>query len=234
MKSATDRAIKPDAEKDTEPDTEPDNEQVTEVADADDPVEVDADIEADTDADSDEPRRPWRLAGRLPQLLLAVAVALVVATAAVAIWFGVAWFRAAGDDSLDYSGVRDEVNRVGQAAVITMNTLDYRHVDQGLGDWETATTGALHDEVVNLKEQSKQTIVQAESVTKATVLSSAVRELDERAGKAVIMVAIKVNVTTKGAEPTDKYQRIEGSLQRTDAGWKLDGIAQVPYTQAGK
>ena len=53
-------------------------------------------------------------------------VALVVAAAAVAGWFGVAWFNAANDDSLAYSQARDEVNRVGQAAIVTMNTLDYR------------------------------------------------------------------------------------------------------------
>jgi Mce-associated membrane protein len=75
--------------------------------------------------------------------------------------------------------------------------------------------------------------VEAQSVTKATVLSSAVLELDERAGKAIVMVAIKMNVTTKGAEPTDKYQRIEGSLVRTEDGWKLEGIGVVPIAQPG-
>ena len=185
-------------------------------------------------ADPDTGEKPGLFGGRLPQLLLALAVALVVATATVAVWFGVTWVQARNDDSLAYSQARDEVNRVGQAAVVTMNTLDYRRVDAGLKDWETATTGALHDEVLNLKDQSKQTIVQAQSVTKATVLSSAVKELDDRAGKAIVLVAIKVNVQTKGAEPADKFQRIEGSLQRTDDGWKLDGIAQVPYTQPGQ
>lgn len=184
--------------------------------------------------DPEDGDKPGLFGGRLPQLLLALAVALVVATAAVAVWFGVTWVRANNDDSLAYSQARDEVNRVGQAAVVTMNNLDYRRVDAGLKDWETATTGALHEEVLNLKDQSKQTIVQAQSVTKATVLSSAVKELDDRAGKAIVLVAIKVNVQTKGAEPTDKFQRIEGSLTRTDDGWKLDGIAQVPYTQPGQ
>jgi len=196
------------------------------------PVVDDADPADDTEAVAAD--KPGAFGGRVPQLLLALAVALVVATAAVAVWFGVTWLKARNDDGLAYSTSRDEVNRVGQAAVVTMNTLDYRKVDQGLKDWETATTGALHDEVLNLKDQSKQTIVSAQSVTKATVLSSAVKELDDRAGKAIVLVAIKVNVQTKGAEPADKYQRIEGSLQRTDAGWKLDGIAQVPYTQPGQ
>lgn len=171
---------------------------------------------------------------RLPQLMLTAAVALLVAAAAVAGWFGVAWARAANDDSLSYSRVRDEVNRVGQAAVVTMNTLDYRKVDQGLKDWETATTGALHNEIVQGKKASKDAIVQAQSVTRATVLSSAVSELDDRAGQASVLVALKVNVTVKGQEPTDKYMRLSGKLQRTQDGWKLYEIGQVPYLQPGQ
>jgi Mce-associated membrane protein len=172
--------------------------------------------------------------GRLPQVLLTAAVALVVAAAAVAGWFGVAWFTAANDDSLAYSRVRDEVNRVGQAAIVTMNTLDYRKVDQGLKDWETATTGALHDEVLKGKATSRDAIVAAESVTKATVLSSAVAELDDRAGQASVLVALKVHVTVKGEEPRDKFMRLAAKLQRTEDGWKLYEIGQVPYAQTGQ
>ncbi len=171
---------------------------------------------------------------RLPQVLLTAAVARVVAAAAVAGWFGVAWFNAANDDSLEYSRVRDEVNRVGQVAVATMNNLDYRKVDQGLADWEAATTGALHDEVVKGKQTSRDAIVAAESVTKATVLSSAVSELDERAGQASMLVALRVNVKVKGEEPKDKYMRLAAKLQRTEDGWKLYEIGQVPYLQPGQ
>jgi Mce-associated membrane protein len=171
---------------------------------------------------------------RFPQLFLTAAVALVVAAAVVAGWFGVAWFNAANDDSLSFSQVRDEVNRVGQAAVVTMNTLDYKTVDQGLKDWENATTGGLHDEVVRGKKDSRDAIVAAQSVTKATVLSSAVSELDDRAGQASIMVALKVNVTVKGQQPTDKFMRLAGKLQRTADGWKLYEIGQVPYLQPGQ
>lgn len=180
-----------------------------------------------------EPEEPEDTA-RLPRVLLTAAVALLVAATAVAGWFGVAWFRAANDDSLAYSRVRDEVNRVGQAAVVTMNTLDYREVDQGLADWEAATTGGLHDEVVKGKETSRDAIVAAQSVTKATVLSSAVAELDDRAGQASILVALKVNVTVKGEEPTDKFMRLAAKLQRTGSGWKLYEIGQVPYLRSGQ
>jgi Mce-associated membrane protein len=166
--------------------------------------------------------------------MLIGAVALLVAAAAVAGWFGVSWFSSANDDSLAFSRTRDEVNRVGQAAIVTMNTLDYRTVDQGLKDWEAATTGTLHDEVVKGKKSSRDAITQAQSVTKASVLSSAVSELDDRAGQASILVALKVNVTVKGQQPTDKFMRLAGKLQRTEDGWKLYEIGQVPYLQPGQ
>lgn len=184
---------------------------------------------AETDADEQAERE-----SKLPKILLTAAVALVVAAAAVAGWFGVAWFNAANDDSLSYSRVRDEVNRVGVAAVVTMNTLDYRKVDEGLKDWESATTGALHDEVVKGKKTSRDAIVAAESVTQATPLSSAVSELDDRAGQASILVALKVHVTVKGEKPTDKYMRLAAKLQRTDDGWKLYEIGRVAYLQPGQ
>jgi len=192
---------------------------------------VEPEVEPVAETEAEESASPE---SRLPQVLLTVAVALVVAAAAVAGWFGVAWVNAANDDSLDYSRVRDEVNRVGQNAIVTMNTLDYRKVDQGLKDWEAATTGALHDEVVKGKASSREAIVAAESVTKATVLSSAVSELDDRAGQASVLVALKVNVTVKGEEPKDKFMRLAGKLQRTDDGWKLYEIGQVPYLQPGQ
>ncbi len=171
---------------------------------------------------------------KLPQALLVGAVALLVAAAAVAGWFGVSWFSAANDDSMAFSRTRDEVNRVGQAAIVTMNTLDYKTVDQGLKDWESATTGDLHNEVVKGQKSSRDAIVSAQSVTKATVLSSAVSELDDRAGQASVLVALKVNVTVKGQQPTDKFMRLAGKLQRTADGWKLYEIGQVPYLQPGQ
>jgi Mce-associated membrane protein len=171
---------------------------------------------------------------RFPQALLTAAVALVVAAAAVAGWFGVAWVSAENDDSLSYSRTRDEVNRVGVAAIVTMNRLDYKTVDQGLKDWETATTGDLHDEIVKGKASSRDAIVAAESVTTPSVLSSAVSELDDRAGQASILVALKVNVKVKGQEPADKFMRLAGKLQRTEDGWKLYEIGQVPYLQPGQ
>jgi len=197
------------------------------------PAETDTDVDS-ADASETETAEAPSPRSALPTIVLSAAVALLVAAVAVAGWFGVAWFNAANDDGLTYSSSRDEVDRVARAAIVTMNTLDYRKLDQGLANWSDATTGALHDEITKLTAENKQQLMEAKSVTKAVVRSSAVRELDERAGKATVIAAIKTTVSTGGGEPTDKYQRIEASLVRTDAGWKLDGIGKVPYAQPGR
>jgi Mce-associated membrane protein len=181
-----------------------------------------------TDEDSTPaaaPRRPWRS----PVLL--GAIALVVAAAVVATWFGIAWIKAGSDGSLGRAKERDEVDRVARSAIQTFHTLDYHKVDEGLSNWEAASTGPLHDEVVGRKASSKQAIEQAKTVTAARVLSLAVTDLNEFDGTATVIAAVAVNVNTEGQQPTDKYLRIQGALQRTGDGWKLSGIGQVDFAR---
>ncbi|HVK21932.1 MAG TPA: hypothetical protein VM677_11280 [Actinokineospora sp.] len=163
---------------------------------------------------------------------LVIALVLVVISAFAALWFGVSWIKAAGDDDLEVSRVRDEVTRVGEQAIITFNTLDYRRVDQDLDRWLNASVGPLHDEVVGRRASSKSTIEQAKTVTTARVLKSAIIDLRDREGKATIIAAIRIDVTPDGKQPTVKYQRIQGDLERTDAGWKLSAVGFVPFTPA--
>lgn len=196
----------------------------------------DADRENDEDTavveslDTEEPAEP--APSRLPTILLAAGVALAVAAAAVAVWFGISWITAGNDDGLAFSRDRDEVNLVAQTAIATMNSLDYKNVDAGLAQWEGVTAGALHDELVNRKVSSKEAILQAKTATKAEVRSSAVSELNSQTGTATVLAAVRVMVTVEGQPPAEKWMRIEGKMIRTGDGWKLEGIGQVPYAQA--
>ncbi|MGH3759027.1 hypothetical protein [Actinophytocola sp.] len=205
--------------------------------DLDTNTDTDADTDADTgtvagrDDESAAEEKPGRLGSRLPVIALAASVALVVAAAAVAVWFGVEWFRAAGDDGLEYSNKRDEVDRVARAAIVTMNELDYRNLDEDLGNWANATTGPLHDEIANLPAEKKQQLRDAKPVTSATITSSAVKELDERGGKATVIAAIEKTVQTGDGKPQPSYQRIQATLTRTADGWKLENLGPVPYAQ---
>jgi Mce-associated membrane protein len=192
---------------------------------ADDEID-DLEVEnRDLEVESGEKAEP-----RWPTMLLAGATALAVAAGAVAVWFGVKWFNADNDDSLAYSKVRDDVTRVATTAVITLNTLDYRRVDEDLRNWADATTGTLHDEITSIDDATKKTATDSKSVGSAKVHSLAVRELDERAGKAIVIAAVQLDVTVEGEEPVAKYQRLEATMTRVDGEWKLESIGQVPFT----
>jgi Mce-associated membrane protein len=191
--------------------------------------DLDADAESDA-ADATDAEPAQKAEPRWPTMVLAGALAFAVAAGAVALWFGVKWVNAANDDSLAYSKVRDDVARVATAAVITVNSLDYRTVDEDLRDWADATTGTLHDEIEGIDDATRKTATDSKSVGSAKVHSLAVRELDERAGRAVVIAAVQLDVTVEGQEPVAKYQRLEAAMTRVDGEWKLESIGQVPFT----
>jgi Mce-associated membrane protein len=66
-------------------------------------------------------------------------------------------------------------------------------------------------------------------VTKPAVLTAAVQAVDAKAGTATVLVALKVSVSVGDAAPTDKFLRLTCTLLRTDQGWQLNSIGQVPY-----
>ncbi len=110
-----------------------------------------------TDAENSE--NDTRTGGRRgPRPVLLGALALAVAGAVVAGWFGLSWILAGGDESLKRAQTRDEVARVADSAIVTFNTLDYQKIDEGLDNWLNASTGPLHDDVVGRRASSKQTI----------------------------------------------------------------------------
>jgi Mce-associated membrane protein len=197
---------------------------------------ADSETEAENDTATDpEPaavagEKPARTS-QLPVIALSVSIALVVAAALVAGWFGVAWFNASNNDDLGFSGKRDEVDRVARNAIVTMNKLDYRKLDEGLAAWADATTGPLHDEIAGLTPDRKKQLKDAKPVTSAKITSSAVKELDDRGGKATVIAAIEKTVQTGNGKAQPSYQRIQATLTRTADGWKLENLGPVPYAQ---
>ena len=133
------------------------------------------------------------------------------------------------DDGVAIGSARDAALDAARRAVVVMNTVDYHSVDAGLDQWLDVTTGSLHDEVVSGRAESKKAIQNAKSVTKAKVLGAAVQEVDERADTATVLVSLHVDVSIGGAPPTSKFMRIRATMLRTEKGWKMDGIGQVPF-----
>ncbi|QNE73705.1 hypothetical protein F0344_02955 [Streptomyces finlayi] len=160
--------------------------------------------------------------------LLVAAIVLTVAAAGAAGWGGVSRYEAAHDDSAAYAQARDDVLAAGEQAVQNMNTLDHHKVDEGLDSWEDSTTGDLHQQLVEGRAAFVKQIEAAKTVSTAAVLSGAVTELDDRSGKAAVMVALRVTVTAPKGEPAVKESRMLGQLTRTSGGWKLSALGQAP------
>ncbi|NGN65978.1 hypothetical protein G5C51_19030 [Streptomyces sp. A7024] len=160
------------------------------------------------------------------------ALALTAAAATAAIWGGTSWYAAANDDSAAFAKSRDEVLAAGEQGVQNLQTLDYRDIDDGLATWESSATGDLLTELKGGRADFEKQVKSAKSVTTAKVLSGAVTELDDRAGKASVMVAVRITVDTAKEKPGSKESRILGELTRTDDGWKLSALSEAPVESA--
>ncbi|MFJ1709508.1 hypothetical protein [Kitasatospora sp. NPDC088346] len=162
-----------------------------------------------------------------------LALALVAVAAVLAAWSGWSWYAAAHDDATARAGTRDRVLAAGEQAVQNMNTLDHADLARGLDLWESSTTGDLHAQLVQGRGDFEEQVEQAGTVTSARILSGAVTELDEPAGRAAVLVAVRITVAAPKAEPATKDSRMLGELTRTAEGWKLSALGQAPMGTTG-
>ncbi|MFC8128506.1 hypothetical protein [Streptomyces sp. NPDC057302] len=143
-------------------------------------------------------------------------------------WTGSTWYAAAHDDSVRFATTRDEVLAAGEQAALNMNTLDHRDLERGLDAWEQSATGSLLDELREGRPEFEKQVRAARTVTTAQVLSGAVTELDEREGRAGVLIAMRITVDPPKKKPSTKESRLLGELTRTGDGWKLSGLGQAP------
>ncbi|MFD9790979.1 hypothetical protein ACFWXK_08510 [Streptomyces sp. NPDC059070] len=178
------------------------------------------------------------------------AVTLLTAASALgcAVWTGGSWYAAAHDERAAFAAARDEVLQAGEQGVQNMNTLDQGDLAHGLDLWEESATGDLLKELKDSRTRFEQQVRAAGTTTTAEVLSGAVTELDERAGRARVMVALRITVvapdrtSAKGGASTSKGSagdgsgtkdsRMLGELTRTPEGWKLSRLGQAPVGDA--
>ncbi|MQY16013.1 hypothetical protein SRB5_62050 [Streptomyces sp. RB5] len=165
--------------------------------------------------------------------LLLAALVLAVLAAAAALWSGTSWYAAAQDSDADFARSRDDAVSAARQGVQNLNTLDYRKIDEGLANWEESATGALLEQLKGGRDAFKKSVGEAKTVTTAKVFSAALTELNEREGKANVMVAVRITVTPAEGKPQAKQSRMLGELTRTPDGWKLSALAQAPVGNTG-
>jgi len=166
--------------------------------------------------------------GRAVRPLTAACAAVFVVALVCAGVFGASWVSASESGPTPYMQARDSALAAGEQAVQNFNTLDYRHVDQGIRLWLQSSAGALHSEVLRGQASFEQQVRQARTVTTARVLDGALTTLNTRTGTADIIVALQITVVPATGAPVTKRSRLQGVLSRTPSGWRLTQIAQVP------
>ena len=164
--------------------------------------------------------------------LLAVATVLTVAASIFAAWSGWSWHSAAQAGTAGLAQTRDQVLQAGEQDVQNFNTLDYRHVSQGLTLWEQSSADQLRAQIVAGQSQFEQQVEQAKTITTARILDAALVTLNINAGKASIIAAVQLNVIPSQGAAVTKQARLEGQLTRTASGWKLTALGQVPVGSA--
>ncbi|WP_174555068.1 hypothetical protein [Actinomadura hibisca] len=182
----------------------------------------------DTEERSASPR-PARRADPLPT----VAAVLALLAACWAAWSGWSWYAAAHDEGRHYSQEREEVLQSGVQAVQNLSTLDHRDIAAGLRTWLDSSTGELHDQLVRDRARFEEQVRKAKTVTGARVLEAGVAELDDRAGRASVIAAVRITVTPPGGEPAAKQSRLIAKLTRTPAGWKVHALGPAAVGVSG-
>ena len=152
---------------------------------------------------------------------------VVILAAVFAAWGGWSWWSAAHDDARQFALDRQAVTQAAQHDIATLNTLDYRKVDDGLQAWLKVSTGTLHDQLAQTGTDSRKQLEQAKTVTTAQVMDTAVTALDQRAGTAKLIAAVQLDVTPSQGQPTSKRTRFQADLTRTGNGWQVSALAPV-------
>lgn len=167
--------------------------------------------------------------GPLRVAILAVAALAVVASLAAG-WFGLSWYTAAHDNSFAVGLERDAVLRDAQQASLTLNTLDYRHVQDGLSLWEQSATGPLLAQLRANRDSYAHAITDSATVSNGNVIDAAVASLDEHAGTAQVLVGLDVTSQVDRGDPGCVHRRVHLDMARTGHGWKVSNLTPVGET----
>lgn len=153
-----------------------------------------------------------------------VLTALAAVALLAAAWFGWAWWSAAHDEELSFARERDRVVAEVSAALVALNTIDYRRADGDVDRWLAATAGPLHDELSGERQLQLDRAAGTQTVADARLLNAAVTELDREAGSARLVAVLDVEVSTASGQATSRRSRLTVDAERTSDGWKVSAV----------
>ncbi|WP_405009303.1 hypothetical protein [Kitasatospora sp. NBC_01539] len=157
--------------------------------------------------------------------------AAAVTTAALCCALGAQQYaRALSDPVRQEAAARARALADGSRAVARLGSLD-----PGTGAaavpaaWLDATAGELHTRLTHLPP------LQGQPAAAAAVTAAAVTDLDAHAGTARLIAVLNVDPTRPEQNPGGtERRRVEATLLRTGAGWKVTGLTAVPVGEGGR
>ncbi|SFQ63416.1 Mce-associated membrane protein [Amycolatopsis arida] len=174
---------------------------------------------------------------KLTRRLVFGSAALAVASFLAAALFGVLWWVAEADDNVELATARDEVVRVGSAAVKAFTELDHNNPKEFFDRSMAVSDEELAKQIDESREAYTKAMTEAKTTATTKVLDIAVDELNLHEGKARFLAAIQVEVE-QGDKTNTKQMRMEVQMTRVDQGgdqvWKVSGISNVPVVGAGQ
>lgn len=138
------------------------------------------------------------------------------------------WTNNRADDAAVSAESRDALVITAKRDIATLNSLDYRKVNDGLKAWADASTGTLRDQFRQIDDENRKLLTEQKKVTTGRVVDAAVTELSQDAGTVIAAVEITVrDDAKKGSEPSVKRNRFSADFVKVGDGWKLENLQQV-------
>lgn len=154
---------------------------------------------------------------------------LLVGLAALVAIAGVfSWWQASHDEDRLAAETRDTVLIEARQNIETMNTLDYRTVDDGVKAWSDVTTGTLRDQLAGVSAEDRKLLEEQQKISTGRVVDAAVVDLEGSSATVTAAVEVTVQDAAKpDSEPTVKRNRFSADLVKVGDRWKLESLQQV-------
>jgi Mce-associated membrane protein len=172
-------------------------------------------------------------ASKMPRWAVLGAAAFSLAALIAAAVFGIGWWSASTDDNTGLAQARDDVVRVGGAAVKAYTEVDYQDLDGFFKRQLAVSDPAMAAQLQQTESSFRQQLTTAKTKVTTTIQDIAVEELDNHQGKASFLAAI-TTLVTQGTTSANKALRLEVQMSRVGSDWKLSGIDSVPLVSSGQ
>jgi Mce-associated membrane protein len=167
---------------------------------------------------------PWRA-------VFVVSVLLALGGLGAAGWYGFQWYHTSAGTSAEALDDRDGALKAARQLAVTLQTINPNRPEEGLDAWEAAATGDLLDQLRRDRVKYLDQLKQSPSTSTASVLETALSDLDVSAGTATAITAMDVTqspvVDDKLGAPTVRQLRVKLTLKKTDAGWKASSTSMI-------